>query len=91
MDESLLLSGLSAAPLITALVAAIGQAAPGLPRRAYPLLAVALGVAWQCGVAAASGQWAWTSPFAGVLVGLAACGLYSAAVKPAAALARAGR
>lgn len=83
MDEPLVLSGLAAAPVITALVAVIGSAAPAFPRRWYPLLAVALGVAWQCAAASAAGTFAATTPLAGLLVGLAACGLYSGAVKPA--------
>jgi hypothetical protein len=79
------LAGLAAAPVITALVAVIGQAAPSLPRRLYPLLAVALGVAWTVGAAAAAGNGpSWRDAIDGVVVGLAASGLYSGAVKPAA-------
>ena len=80
--NDLLLTGLAAAPIITALVAAIGSAMPTLPRRAYPLLAVALGVAWQCAVASANGELTAATALAGVVVGLAASGLYSGAVKP---------
>ncbi len=83
MDGPLPVSGLAAAPVITALVAMIGAAVPALPRRYYPLLAVGIGVAWQCAVASAAGALDATALLAGVLAGLAACGLYSGAVKPA--------
>lgn len=83
MDGQLVVSGLAAAPVITALVAVIGAAVPMAPRRCYPLLAVAFGVAWQCTVASAADTLVATTPLAGVLVGLAACGLYSGGVKPA--------
>jgi hypothetical protein len=72
-------TGLAAAPVITALVAAIGGVAPGLPRRAYPLLAIALGIAWNAAVAAALGDLSPATPLYGIVAGLAASGLYSAA------------
>ena len=83
MDETVVLTGLAAAPMITACVAAIGGAVPSLPRRMYPLLAVLLGIAWHIGVGAATGELDWLAPAYGVLAGLAASGLYSGAVKPA--------
>jgi hypothetical protein len=89
MNE-LLLTGLAAAPIITALVAAIGQASPVVPRRAYPLLAVALGIAWQCAVASAMGELSVAAALSGIVVGLAASGLYSGAVKPVFAAAEKG-
>jgi hypothetical protein len=76
-------TGLAAAPVITALVAAIGGVSPALPRRTYPLLAICIGVAWNASVAAASGELSWATPLYGIVAGLAASGLYSAAVKPA--------
>lgn len=87
MDD-LLLTGLAAAPIITALVAAIGTAVPAAPRRCYPLLAIALGVGWQCAVAAAADGLTPAAALTGIVVGLAASGLYSGAVKPALAFAR---
>lgn len=78
-----MLTGLAAAPIITALVAAIGSAMPALPRRAYPLLAVGIGVSWNVGASAALGELTWLAPIVGVVAGLAASGLYSGVVKPA--------
>lgn len=78
----MLVTGLAAAPLITALVAVIGGALPALPRRAYPALSVALGVAWQSVVLLALGEFTWQAPLAGITIGLAACGLYSGVVRP---------
>ena len=86
MDVYLIATGAAAAPVIVGLVAATGMALPRLPRRAYPALAVAYGVLWQCAAAWALGAWDATAPLAGVVVGLAASGLYSGAVKPAAAM-----
>lgn len=77
-----MLTGIAAAPIITALVAAIGAGAPVLPRRLYPLLAIGIGVAWNVMVSAALGQLTWVAPIAGVVAGLAASGLYSGVVKP---------
>ena len=83
MDDNRMLTGFAAVPIITALVAAIGAATPALPRRAYPLLAVGIGVAWNVASSAALGQLSWLAPIVGVVAGLAASGLYSGVVKPA--------
>ncbi len=83
MDDAVVVSGVAAAPVVTALVEAIGRAVPALSRRWYPLIAIALGVAWSSAVAFAQGEFAWSAPLVGVVVGLAASGLYSGAVKPA--------
>lgn len=85
--NDLLLTGLAAAPIITALVAAVGAAIPQIPRRCYPLLAIALGIGWQCALVTAEDV-VWRAALSGVVVGLAASGLYSAAVKPALESAR---
>jgi hypothetical protein len=81
--SDVILTGLPAAPIIVALVAAIGQALPLLPRRAYPLLAIALGVAWNVAATAVLGEPIASAAVCGVVTGLAASGLYSAALKPA--------
>jgi hypothetical protein len=73
---------LAPAPLITALVSAIGLAVPALPRRCYPLVAIAAGIAWCIIVAAVAGASEVEAVLHGVVVGLAASGIYSAAVKP---------
>lgn len=82
------IAGIGAAPIVTALVAAIGQAAPRIPRRAYPLLAVALGIGWNVAAALALDEFSALTPLVGVVTGLAASGLYSGAMKPAAAALR---
>ena len=82
MDGGTVVIGVGAAPIITALVAVIGQALPAMPRRWYPALAVALGIAWNAGVSASLGQLSWGSLLTGIVAGLAASGLYSGVVKP---------
>ncbi len=89
-NEMVALTGLAAAPIITALVAAIGAAIPALPRRAYPLVAVALGVAWNVAASAAAAQLGWSAPMYGIVAGLVSSGLYSGAVKPALEARRSG-
>lgn len=78
----MLLSEIAAAPVIVALVAVVGGVVPSLPRRAYPAVAVTLGVGWQCAVAALAGGSMLEAALTGVVTGLAACGLYAGAVKP---------
>jgi hypothetical protein len=75
---------MAAAPVIVALVAATGRAWRGLPRTMYPLLSIAYGVAWHAALAQRVESELPTAALVGVVVGLAASGLYSAAVKPAA-------
>jgi len=65
-DETIALTGLAAAPIITALVAAIGVAIPALPRRAYPIVAVAIGVAWNVAASATSGGIGWSAARGGI-------------------------
>lgn len=91
MEETATIVGIGAAPIVTALVAAIGQAAPSLPRRMYPLLAVGLGAGWNVAAALALGEFGPLTLLVGVVTGLAASGLYSGGVKPAiAAMTREG-
>jgi hypothetical protein len=80
--SDVILTGLPATPVIVALVAAIGAAVPALPRRAYPLLAIGLGITWHVAVASATGEHIAAAVLCGALTGLAASGLYSGAVKP---------
>ena len=87
MNDELLLTGIAAAPIIVGLVAAVGGAIPAIPRRSYPLLAITFAVAWHCALAPA-GASTWQAALSGVVVGLAASGLYSGAVKPALAASR---
>ena len=74
-------------PIIVALVAAVGAAVPAIPRRCYPLLAIAFAVAWQCAIAEPGADML-QAALDGIVVGLAASGLYSGAVKPALAASR---
>jgi predicted RND superfamily exporter protein len=76
--ETEALIGLAGAPVVLALVAAVRQAV-NLPTRFLPLLAVALGVAWNLGLKGADVpdiNWG-TAAILGVLSGLSASGLYS--------------
>jgi hypothetical protein len=82
VDDVLVVTGSAAVPVIVALVAALGQARPRVPRRCYPLMAIALGVAWNTAASYALGELTLSSPLAGIVIGLAASGLYSAAIKP---------
>jgi high-affinity Fe2+/Pb2+ permease len=81
-DDLALLGGLASAPIITALVAAIGSGLPAVPRRVYPLLAAAIGIGWNVAIGAAANSLDWRTPLLGVVAGLAASGLYSGAVRP---------
>ena len=78
----LILTTAAAPPVITALVAAIGQALPLLPRRLYPVVAIALGIGWTVAIAAATNDVVWRAIIDGTIVGLAASGLYSGALRP---------
>ena len=68
-------------------VASVGAATRAIPRRCYPLLAIAFAVAWQCAIAGPGADML-QAVLDGVVVGLAASGLYSGAVKPALASSR---
>jgi predicted RND superfamily exporter protein len=81
IDHPQILTGIAAVPIIVALVAATG-AAFGVPRRFLPILAVGHGIAWNVAAAATFGEPLSPAALGGVVVGLAASGLYSAAVKP---------
>ena len=71
------LAGLGGVPVVIALVAVVNTALV-LDKRWSPLLAIALGVAWQVGIALTLGQPAYGEPVLwGVLTGLAASGLFS--------------
>jgi len=83
-----LFAAAAAAPLITAVVAAVGMAAPAIPRRLYPLLAISFGIAWAALVASSQDRLGWSVILEGIIAGLTASGLYSAAVKPIGDLAR---
>ena len=75
MDDNVLLGGMAAVPVITALLQVVK---PVLPVRLLPLAAVALGVGWNVGLTVGTDEFSRATIFVGVLVGLAASGLYSA-------------
>ena len=81
IEQPQVLTGMAAVPVVVALVEATG-AALAVPRRWYPLLAIAHGVAWNIIAASILEAPALPAALGGVIVGLAASGLYSAAVKP---------
>lgn len=82
MEDSTILWGMAAAPIIVGLVAAIGGALKFIPRDAYPLLAIVLGVGWNAALAIENDNLGVTPVLYGVVVGLSASGLWSSAVKP---------
>lgn len=71
------LLGLGGAAVVVALVEAAKLAWPGLAPRWYPLLALACGVLWNVALAALLGTELSRAAALGVVVGLAASGLYS--------------
>jgi len=80
MDNTIVLGGLAAVPIITALLQVLKPLIPATwVARLTPAAAVAIGVGWNVGLAASTGELNGTTPFLGVVVGLAAAGLYSAA------------
>jgi len=80
MEDTTVLGGLAAVPIITALLQVLKPLMPAAwVARVTPAAAVAIGVGWNVGLAASTGELTGTTPFLGAVVGLAAAGLYSAA------------
>jgi len=77
MNENITLGGMAAVPFIVAILQAVKLL--GLPARVVPFAAMLIGVAWNVGLTAGTGEFDRTSIFLGLIVGLAASGLYSAA------------
>jgi len=75
MDDTIVLGGLAATPIITAL---LQVAKPLLPARFLPFVAIVLGVGWQVALTLGTDEWSRSTVLLGVIVGLAASGLYSA-------------
>lgn len=73
--DNVILGGLAATPVITALLQVAKQ---WIPERTWPLAAMALGVAWNVGLTLGTDEFTRTTVFLGIVVGLAASGLYSA-------------
>ncbi len=78
MDDLRVYWGLGGVPVIVALVEAVKRAWPNLDGRWYPLVAIALGVGWDCGLAFVLGGIPYPVAAAwGILTGLTASGLFS--------------
>ncbi len=75
MDNNIILGGMAAVPFITAIL----QMFKGwVPTKALPFLAVVIGVAWNVGLTVGTDEFSRSTIFLGIVVGLAASGLYSA-------------
>lgn len=75
MDDNIVLGGMAAVPIITALL----QMFRGwIPNRALPFLALLLGTGWNVGLTVGTDEFSRYTIFLGIVVGLAASGLYSA-------------
>lgn len=75
VDDEIVFGGMAAVPIITALLQMVK---PWVPIRAVPLIAVGVGVTWNVGLTVGTDEWSRTTIFLGIVVGLAASGLYSA-------------
>jgi len=71
------LAGIAGAGVVVALVELVKRLAPGLEDRWYPLVALAAGIAVNLAVRPWSGVTIWAAVVTGIVVGLAASGLYS--------------
>ena len=91
MEDGTILTGLAAAPIITAVVQAISVAFPSIPRRLFPLVSMLAGVLWNVAVAFDAGELGVTTVLFGIVVGLSASGLYSVARPVVEAAAAANR
>ncbi len=75
MDDNIVFGGMAAVPIITALL----QMFKGwVPNKALPFLAIVVGVGWNVGLTVGTDEFSRTTIFLGIVVGLAASGLYSA-------------
>lgn len=76
MEDSIILGGMGAIPIISALVQIVRSAFPSIPTRFIPLTTLVSGMAWQNGYSLASGEWEPVGLLFSVVVGLSATGLY---------------
>lgn len=75
MENTSLLFGLAAVPVIVALVQVFKAFVSD--QRFWPLIAIVIGIAWNVAVAAITQQHVAVAGMTGIVVGLAASGLYS--------------
>lgn len=74
--NDVVLGGMVAVPIITA---ALQLFKGWLPTKLLPFMAVVIGVAWNVGLTIGTDEFSRSTVFLGIVVGLAASGLYSAA------------
>ncbi len=75
MEEDVVLVGMAAVPVITGILQAVKSF---VPARFLPFAAMSIGVVWNVGLTAGTDEFARSTIFLGVVIGLAASGLYSA-------------
>ena len=74
MNDTTILLGVAAAPVITAIVQVLK---PVLPARFEPLASLLFGVIWNVGFTVGTYEFGRVTVFLGIVTGLAASGLYS--------------
>lgn len=74
MEENITLVGMSAVPVITGFLQAVKGV---IPDKLVPFAAMATGVVWNVGLTAGTDEFDRTAIFLGLVIGLAASGLYS--------------
>lgn len=75
MDNNIILGGMAAVPIITALL----QAVKGwVPSKSLPFCAILIGTVWNVGLTVGTDEFTRSTIFLGIVIGLAASGLYSA-------------
>jgi len=75
MDDNIVLGGMAAVPIITALLQIVKD---WVPNKVLPFAAIVVGVVWNVGLTVGTDEFARSTIFLGIIVGLAASGLYSA-------------
>ncbi len=75
MDENVVLGGMAAIPFIVAIV---GGLKSFVPPRTVPFVAMVIGVIWNVGLTVGTDEFSREDIFLGMVIGLAASGLYSA-------------
>lgn len=82
MEENVVLIGLAGTPAIIGILQAIKLAfKPILPDRVMPLLAIVVGVIWNVALTIGTEEFDRTTIALGVIVGLAAVGMYSSVTR----------
>lgn len=77
MEENVILGGMAAVPFITAALQAVKRLS-FITTEMTPFIAVLLGVAWNVSLTVGTEEFTRADIFLGIVIGLAASGLYSA-------------